>query len=195
MANPTNGTGLKAICRTDGLPLSVLPLMFRIPATETSPVYPRDPMKLSGADLEVILFTAATTSGIRGVVAQVFDSNMHPLPDPNASAATLANTGSTLRYCTLYDANAPIIYEIREDSDTSSLAVTDIGNNCDLIPQASNAGNAIENTSGWYLDSNTKGTGTLHCRIVGFSPKTQENDPTLDNKLVLVTIFETQAAV
>lgn len=192
MANLTQGFGAVPVQTGPGSTPKCQPGYFQIPASVTTPIYPGDPVISNGTGAttgipQVVAYTAGGGTGIKGFVAQVFDANYHPLPDPNSSASSMAGTGSTVRYCTLYDTS--LTFLMREDSDASSLAVTDIGANVDMVAVASNAGNAVENTSGWRVDSSSKATtATLPLRIEGFEPTNRENDATLANKIVRVTI-------
>ena len=57
-----------------------------------------------------------------------------------------------------------ILFEVQEDSDTSIIALSQIGLNFTLITAA---GSAVTGYSGWELDSSTGATtNTLDCQLV-----------------------------
>lgn len=134
------------------------------PAYATA-VFEGDPVILSGTGSPegvpgVVVATAGATNRITGVVIGF-------RPDPGIVARGYL-TASTGGYVLVAD-NPDAEFEIQEDSIGSNLAITNIGQNADLV---AGAGNTFLKRSGWMLDSSTAGTGaTMQVRIVGFQQR------------------------
>jgi hypothetical protein len=74
---------------------------------------------------------------------------------------------STARY--VYVNTDPYaVYAIQEDSDTSTLAAADVGNNCDIVV---GTGSTTTGMSAMEVDSSTKNTTTAQVRLLALSQK------------------------
>lgn len=59
------------------------------------------------------------------------------------------------------------LFVIQDDSDTTNVAETNIGNNADIV---ATTGNTTTGRSNHELDSDTAGTGTAQLRMLGLHP-------------------------
>jgi hypothetical protein len=131
----------------------------------------------SGSDADGYATIQAATNGgaITGVVVGFEDA---------ASLLLGYGAASTTR-AVLVDDNPETLYEIQEDAVGGTLALADVGLNCDLI---SAAGSTTNRVSGWMLDTSTKATtATLQVKIIEFQHR-PDNEVAVANSKVLVKI-------
>ncbi len=186
MANSDAPTGLRPVGYKSGAPYNGACNTYYVPASDGTALYVGDPVILAGSgDAAGVgdVTRAAATDRITGVVV-----GFAPHPGAAAGANTAVNTGyraaSTEDYVLVAD-DYNLLFEVQEDSVGGALAVTDIGNNADLIIAA---GSTYTKKSGVELDSSTAATTTAQMRIVGFSERVDNEVGT--NAKILVSIVE-----
>ena len=178
MANVDRVWGARPVGHTNGAPFNGQVRKYFIPATDSTAVFQGDLVKLAGsADANGVATVAqcAATDTPVGVVMFV---------EPNPSdLSKLYRVASTAQY--VYVADSPdLVLEIQEDGVGGALAVTDIGNNADVVV---GSGSTTTGQSGMELDSSTAATtSTLVLNILGFSQKA-DNEVGSANAKMLVT--------
>lgn len=160
MANVDAAFGLIPVKYRDGRPYTGAYTRCYVPATDATALYIGDPVNVAGsADADgVMTVTKATAGGgtyILGSIVAV---------EPSTADSYTYRVASTARY--VHVASDPdLLFKIQEDSDTSTLAATDVGNNADFVD---GTGSTTTGKSGVELDSNTANTtNTLQLRIHG----------------------------
>lgn len=166
MANSDLPSGLTPRRYRNGAPF-VGPLRkYYVPASDGTALFIGDPVILAGTgDAKgvpaVTRATAASAGRITGVVVGI--ANDDTLAASNDMMETGYRAASTAGYVLVCD-DPDVLYEIQEDSDGGALAVTNIGQNADLIAAA---GSTVTRRSGFELDSSTAATtATLQLRII-----------------------------
>lgn len=166
MANVDSPFGFKPVRYRSGAPYNGACNRYYIESGEAYNLFIGDPVALSGTGAAdgtpgIVRATAGAGSsagdGPLGVVV-----GFENLTSDNLSKSY--RPSGTAGYVLVAD-DPDLEYEIQEDSDTSTLAVTDIGLNANFII---GAGNTLTGTSAVELDSNTAATtATLDMRIIG----------------------------
>lgn len=162
MANRDAPFGVRGVGTQTGTHNGQLTRMY-IPATDGTAVFVGDLVKLAGsADAEGVPSIAQSTAGDTPCG---FVVGFEPDGDDLTNQYRLA---STARYALVNtDPNARI--QVQEDSDTSTLAATNGGQNIDVVV---GAGSTVSGLSGMELDSDTANTtSTLVLRIERLAPK------------------------
>lgn len=159
MANANAPVGLTPRRYRNGAPWNGVARRYYVPATDATALFVGDPVIIAGSgDTDGVPTCTRATAGSAGRITGVvvgFEPNQ-PFP-PKYRAA------STGMYVLVAD-DPDLLFEIQEDSDTSTLAATNIGQNADLV--AGN-GNTFTGLSGFQLDSSSAATtATLQLRIV-----------------------------
>jgi hypothetical protein len=170
MANNDAPRGFVPVSNAYGAPWTGAPRRYYIASGEAYDLYIGDPVALSGTGDAfgvpgIVRATAgAGSSAGDGPVGVVV--GFENLTSDNLSKSYRPN--GTAGYVLVCD-DPFALYEIQEDSDSATLAVTDIGLNANFII---GTGNTYTGTSATELDSNTAAvTATLDCRIIGLSPR------------------------
>lgn len=157
---------------------------YFIPSTDATAVFLGDAVKSAGSADSVTglptIAQAAAGDTIRGVVVGF---------DP-VDGVTLATTNlnrvhrpaSTAMYALVAD-DPDLVCEIQEDAVGGALAVTDIGENCDLVV---GSGNATTGLSGMQVDSSTHVTTTAQVRLVGFVNRSDNVIGSANAKMLVV---------
>ena len=156
----------------------------------TNGIFIGDPVVLSGSSHDTghpEVAIAAVGSTITGVVIGITKPGTGGANDPNKAPGVpnqtyLANTEDGFVVVCM---DPYAIYEIQEDSDSSSIADTDIGEFCDLT---FSAGNATIGLSTCELDSSDAGTGD-NVRLLA-RVRSPDNDLDAANCRFLVQINE-----
>lgn len=155
--------GLRPVRYKSGAPYNGAANMYHVPASDGTALFVGDPVIIAGtgdADGVSSVTRAAAGARITGVVVGF-------APVPGATTDTGLRLGyrpaSTLDYPLVADDPA-LLFEANEDGVGGFLAVTDIGNNVDLV---AGAGSTYTKLSGYMLDSSTKATTSAGVRIVG----------------------------
>lgn len=160
MANVDQPAGFRFVRRLGGGSCTIE--RFFIPATDSTAVFLGDAVKSAGsADADGVRTVAQAAAGntILGVVVG-FEPNRDDLTKQYRPA-------STARY--VYVNTDPYaVYAIQEDSDTSTLAAADVGNNCDIVV---GTGSTTTGMSAMEIDSSTKNTTTAQVRLLALSQK------------------------
>ena len=156
MANADAPFGLRPVSMLDGSPWNGQVIRCQFEATDTTACFIGDLVELNGTPgtegvPTVTQGAASTANGFFGVVV-AFEYD----PTDLESKYRLA---STQRACYVAPA-LDCLFEIQEDSDGGALALTNIGQTCDVIV---GAGDTTTGLSGMELDSSNVGTGAnLH---------------------------------
>lgn len=160
--------GLKPVRYRGGAPYNGAANVYYIPASDGTALFIGDPVLVAGsgdADGVPSITRAAAGDTITGVVV-----GFAPKPTGAAGSDSGVNLGyraaSTEDYVLVAD-DVDLIFECTEDAVGGALAVTDIGNNVDLV---AGTGSTYTKRSGYALDSSTKTTLTAQMRVVGRSP-------------------------
>lgn len=168
MANVDRPSGFIPVAHLDGSPFNgkVRPYLF----DQSNAVYIGDPVKLGG------------TAGAAGVF--VNGLNCEGMPNADRAAAGDALLGVVIGFSPLqssletlhkaadstkrigYVVDSPdVVYEVQEDSVGNSIAVTQVGNNFDMVTWL--AGNTTSGVSAVELDSSdTSATNTAQFRVL-----------------------------
>lgn len=189
MANGNSAQGLIPRRLRTGAPWDGPVRTYHVPVGNATALFIGDPVIITGTGStdgypDVGIATAGATNRITGVVV-----GFRPTA-PFSPYKYLP--ASTEGYVLVADA-ADILYEIQEDSVGGALAVTNIGQNCDLI---AGTGNTSTGLSGWMLDSSTAATGaTLQTRIIELQHRADNDIGTNAKWLVAINLpTETGAA-
>lgn len=173
MANTDAAFGMRPVGHLDGSPWNGKVSMYLVPSTYASTMFVGDPCQVAGSagaagtvvngiDVEgmptITRYVAGSTC--RGVIVGFL-----PL---QSNLEALHNPASTNRIALVCDA-PDVIFEIQEDSDTSTVAAADVSENADLITYA--AGNTTTGRSIAELDSTTHTAGAATLRILGLSKR------------------------
>lgn len=155
--------GLQPVRYKSGAPYNGAANVYHVPASDGTALFVGDPVLIAGTgDANGVSTVARAAAGARitGVVVGF-------APVPGATTDTGLRLGyrpaSTLDYVLVADDPA-LLFEANEDGVGGFLAVTDIGNNVDLV---AGTGSTYTKQSGYMLDSSTKATTAAGVRIVG----------------------------
>lgn len=172
MANTDAAFGLKPVGHLNGSPWNGKVNMYYVPASYGTAIYVGDPVTddaaagaagvtVNGIDVEGMPAIAAATAGstIRGVVVGFL-----PL---QSNLETLHNPASTARIALVCD-DPDVIFEIQEDSVTSTVQAAEVGMNADFIYAA---GSATTGRSAVELDSSSAVSTTANLRILGLAKR------------------------
>jgi hypothetical protein len=119
-------------------------------------------------------------------------ANDPAVPASNDMLEAGYRAASTEGYVLVCD-DPDVLYEIQEDSDTSTLAKTSIGLNADLIAAA---GSTYTRRSGFMLDSSTAATtATLQLRIIELAQRPDNEIGTNAKWLVAINLPTEAGAV
>lgn len=186
MPNADAAFGLRPVRYKSGAPYNGACNMYHVPATDSTALFVGDPVIIAGSGDAAGVSTvtrAAAGDRITGVVV-----GFAPRPGAAAGTRTAIDTGyrvaSTADYVLVAD-DPMLMFECQEDSDGGALAVTNIGNNVDLIAAA---GNIYTKNSGYELDSSTAATTAAGVRLLGVSDRA--NNEVGANAVWLVSIIE-----
>lgn len=169
MPNSDTPFGMRPIKHLDGSLWNGKVDMYLVPSSDATAIYVGDPVKSGG------------TAGAAGTVVNGIDCEGLPTIAVAAAGNTLLGVvvgflpkqtdlsilhreASTARIALV--CNAPdVIYEIQEDSVGNDVAVTQVGNNFDIVYAA---GSATTGRSAVELDSSdVSGTATAQLRLLG----------------------------
>lgn len=186
MANTDAAFGLRPVSKLDGSPYNGAVRHCYFAGDTSTTIYPGDPVKLTGtgsADGVPAVTLAAAGEVIWGVAVGVAgDDNEDLTRDTPRFLSTSAG------YLQVVKAD-DVIFEVQEDSVGGALAVTNIGNNLDLIAGSPSTSHPIR--SAYQLDSNTATTATAQVQVIGF-PRREDNEiGTNANWLVRVVEIQT----
>ena len=159
MANANRPFGLKPVS-SRGSEYDGQATMYYIPSGDTNAYAIGDPVTLAGsADSAgiptVTLATAGAGNLVLGpIVATRGQKYGGVLADPASLDTTIIPATKTKGYYVLVADDPHLLFEVQEDSDSTTLAATDVGNNFDLVSGTNNG-----YLSGWMLDSSSANTG------------------------------------
>jgi len=169
MANANAPFGLRPVRYKSGAPYNGAANLYSVASGDSTALFVGDPVIIAGTgDAGGISTVTAAAAGdrITGVVV-----GFAPVPGASAGSVTAINRGyrtaSTADYVLVAD-DPMLLFECQEDSAGGALAVTDIGNNVDLV---AGAGSTVTKRSGYQLDSSTKATTSAQMRLVGVDQK------------------------
>lgn len=161
--------GLMPVRYKSGAPYNGAANVYSVASGEANNLFVGDPVILSGtgdADGVPGVGLAAAGARITGVIV-----GFAPNPAGTAGSTSALNRGyrtaSTADYVLVAD-DPNLLFEATEDAVGGALAVTDIGNNLDLV---AGTGSTYTKQSGYMLDSSTKATTTAQVRLVGLSQR------------------------
>lgn len=162
MANVDAPSGLRPVRHLDGSPYNGKVEPFIVPAADVTALFVGDPvMILAGGSASGLPYVKKATAGAKlvGVCTSVNynDENLN-------ERYRLASDEKLVFVCT----GADVIYEVQEDSDTSTLAAADIWKFADLTAVA---GNTITGISKVELDSDSAVLTTAQVRILRLSDR------------------------
>jgi len=178
MANVDRVNGLLPVKHLNGAPYNGAVNRYYVPAGNATPICVGDAVVSAGsADANGVADVARAAAGdaIRGVVVGIE-------PETDEGLAFIA--ASTAGYVLVADA-PDIIFEIQEDSGGAALAVTNVGQNADIVVGTPDT---IVGRSAMELDSSTAVGATAQLRILGLSQR--EDNAIGDNAKWLVLINE-----
>ena len=168
MANSDTPKGLKPLRYLSGAPYNGKVRMYLLPSSDGTATFIGDAVTLAGGggaagtvvygyDVEGMptIKQAAAGSTPVGVVVDF-------LPNPDSLAPNY-RTSSTNRIALVCD-DPNVVFEVQEDSVTSTLAATDIGTNADITV---GSGSTTTGISAMELDSTTTSTVTATLRVLG----------------------------
>ena len=159
MANADNPIGLRPIRKLGGQVYSGSGSLYHVASGDSQVIASGDPVILTGtADTNGIPTVTRASAGaanrITGVMNAITNGEGTVLQD-----STLNTAASTSQYILVHD-DPMIVFEAQM---SSAFAVTDIGNNANLLAAASPA----DGKSGWEVNSTgIAGTATLQVKII-----------------------------
>lgn len=158
MANPDSAFGAVPIKHIDGSPYSGMVNEYVIPSSNGTATFINDLVKHNGdADAEGVPQVIQATAGATTLLGAVVGFRADP-----SNLGLQYRTASTTRYVLVAD-DPDIVYKMQEDSDTSTLAATDVGANCDIVVAA---GSTVTGVSAMEIDSNTNSSSAANVRIL-----------------------------
>lgn len=167
MANSNAPVGLIPRRYRNGSPWMGAARSYYVDVSDGTAIFPGDPVILSGSGDAagvpgVIRATAGSAGRITGVMVGIRPGGNNTLIPPKYRAA------STAEYILVAD-DPELLFEAQEDSAGGALAVTNIGQNIDLI---AGTGNTYTGQSAFQLDSSTADTtATLQMRLVSIQQR------------------------
>ena len=175
MANNTDSPfGLKPVRYLNGSPWNGQTNMYLIPSTDGTPTFIGDPVAIAGGagaagtvvngvDVEGMptIKQAAAGSTPVGVVVGF-------LPFQSSYGNKLYRESSVNAIALVVD-DPNVIFEVQEDSDTSTIAAAEVGENADLIGMAS--GSTVTGISAVELDSSSHTASSATVRILRLVPR------------------------
>ena len=196
MPNTDAAFGMRPVGHLDGSPWNGKVNMYYVPSTYGTALYVGDAVVsdadagaagvvVNGIDVEGMASIAAITAGstMRGVIVGFL-----PL---QSNLERLHNPASTARIALVCD-GPDVVYEIQEDSDTSTIKVGDIGKNADIVYAA---GNATTGRSAMELDSSTNASTAAQLRILGLAKRPGNVLGSFAKLLVVINEHEFKTAV
>ena len=196
MPNTDAAFGMRPVGHLDGSPWNGKVNMYYVPSTYGTALYVGDAVVsdadagaagvvVNGIDVEGMASIAAITAGstMRGVIVGFL-----PL---QSNLERLHNPASTARIALVCD-GPDVVYEIQEDSDTSTIKVGDIGKNADIVYAA---GNATTGRSAMKLDSSTNASTAAQLRILGLAKRPGNVLGSFAKLLVVINEHEFKTAV
>lgn len=165
MANTDSPFGLIPKMYLNGTPWNGKYNIYYVPSTDNTAIYKGDVVKLAGSASADGIYpdvaqAAATDTTIVGV-AIGFGTSPNLMFDIDNLTRNYRAAATAMYVAVVDDPN--VIFEAQEDSDGAALAVTDIGNNADIVVAA---GNTTTGQSGMEIDSSDVKTATAQLRIL-----------------------------
>jgi hypothetical protein len=195
MANVDRVNGFRPVKSGTGAPWNGQVNLYFIPASDGTAVFVGDLVKLHGSastdGYPTVIQSAANDVSV-GVVVGFLPDNVTPGGVDNGRTPNLDTpnhrTASTDRYVLVAD-DPGLIMEGQEDGVGGALAVTNIGQNVQVVVAA---GSTVTGTSGMEVDSSTAATTSTHeLRLVGFVNR-PDNEIGSANAKVLVAFNKHQ---
>jgi hypothetical protein len=153
--------------------------LYFIPSTDGTAVFKGDVVKLAGSASADGYATVAQAAANDVPVGVVVGFRVDPT---NLNLSGSYRAASTNRYVLVAD-DPDLICEVQEDAVGGALAVTDVGNNADIVV---GSGSTTTGFSAMELDTSTKNTtNTLPLQILGFVDR-PDNEIGVANAKVLV---------
>lgn len=196
MANSDTPFGMRPVAHLDGSPWNGKVTTYLSPSADGTATYVGDPVKSGGTagaagvtvygyDVEgmATIATAAAGDTLRGVVI-----GFSPL---QSNLETLYRVASTNRLAYVVD-SPDVVFEIQEDSVGNDVAITQVGNNFDIVYAA---GNTTTGRSAVELDSSdATGTATAQLRLLGLVKRPNNALGTNAKWLVMINEHELKSA-
>lgn len=172
MPNANRVNGFRPVKSGTGAPYNGQANLYFIPSTDGTATFIGDLVKLAGsasADGYPTVAQSAANDVSVGVVVGFLPENVTPGSIGNGRTPNLDTPyyrlASTNRYVLVAD-DPGIIMEAQEDAVGGALAVTNIGQNVQVVV---GAGSTVTGASGMQVDSSTAATTSTHeLRLVGF---------------------------
>lgn len=180
MANTDRVNGLKPVKYLNGAAWNGQANEYFIPSSDSTAVFVGDLVKLAGSASTDGVPTVAQCAAGDASIGVVVGFRV----DPTNLNTPIYRAASTNRYVLVAD-DPKTVFEIQEDGVGGALAVTNVGQNADVVVAA---GSTTTGASGMELDSSTAATtATLVLKILGFSRR-EDNTIGSANAKVLVVI-------
>lgn len=168
MANVSRINGLRPIGHTNGSNWNGKVTKYWIAAADGTATFVGDLVKLSGtanADGTLMSVVQAAAGNTPVGVVVGFEPNPDSLTQVHRTASQNIASQDAGRWVYVAD-DADLVCEVQEDAVGGALAITNVGQNADVIV---GSGSATTGQSGMQLDSSTANTtSTLVLRILGF---------------------------
>ena len=166
MANTDRPSGLRPVKHLNGNPWNGAANMYRVNAANTPAIFIGDAVVSDGTADDTGKYPginqAAADEAIRGVVIGFSDQPYMSFDTSDLDRKYCP--AETAMYALVVD-DPDVIFEIQEDNDSADLAITDIGDNTNLVATAGNTNSGI---SGMELDSDgPTSTSSAQFRIMG----------------------------
>ena len=165
MANTDSPFGLIPKMYLNGTPWNGKYNIYYVPSTDNTAIYKGDVVKLAGSASADGIYpdvaqAAATDETLVGV-AIGFGTSPNLMFDIDNLTRNYRAAATAMYVAVVDDPN--VIFEAQEDSVGGALAVTDIGNNADIVV---GSGSTTTGQSGMEIDSSDKKTATAQLRIL-----------------------------
>ena len=183
MANIDAPSGLRPVKHLDGSPYNGAFNRYYVPSSDSTAIFVGDAVVSAGSsDADGVASVAQASAGgnVRGVVVGI---------EPITDESTIYRAASTERY--VYVADSPdLIFEVQEDSVGGDLAAANVGQNADIVV---GSGSTAAGRSAMELDSSTATASAAQLRILGLSPKADNEIGTNAKWLVMINEHELKA--
>ena len=162
--------GLKPVRYKDGSPWNGAANLYYVPSSDATAIYLYDAVKSAGSGDAAAtgvptVAQAAAGDTIRGVVVGFCPTTPGHLTtalQPPSTEGPQYRPASTAMYLWVVD-DPNVIFEVEEDGDTSSLQVTNIGSNADIVV---GTGSTTTGLSGMAIDSSSVVATTAQLRLM-----------------------------
>jgi hypothetical protein len=191
MPNIDAPRGAIPVMHLDGSPWNGKVNMYLVPSADATALFVGDFVKSHGsAGAEGLVVNGQDVWGMPTVIQAAAGNTLRGVVVgflPNQSDLSVRHRVASTNRIALVADGPDVVFEIQEDSDGGALAVTDIGENADIVV---GTGSSTTGQSAMELDSSTHTTGSANLRILGLVKKVDNGIGTNAKFLVVINEHE-----